>query len=142
MEVWMAGHGVARGSDRVLRDLILVVEPAPDVDLDEVDRSARQLRAELNDLDVESVAPASSDKAPPGAKGVDPASLTALLITLSATGGVFTVLLETARDWLARHASARRVSVTMDGDTLVLEKASPQEQRTLIKAYLCRHGVE
>lgn len=138
----MAGHGVARGSDSVLRDLILVVESEPDVDPDEVDRSARQLRAELNDLDVESVAPASSDKAPPGTKGVDPASLTALLITLSATGGVFTVLLETARDWLARHASARRVSVTIDGDTLVLEKASPQEQRTLIEAHMRHHGME
>jgi hypothetical protein len=138
----MIGHGVARGSEGVRRDLILVVESEPDVDPDEVDRSARQLRAELNDLDVESVAPASSDKAPPGAKGIDPASLTALMITLSATGGVFTVLLETARDWLARHASARRVSVTIDGDMLVLEKASQQEQRALIEAYMCRHGVE
>ncbi|MGH8601987.1 MAG: effector-associated constant component EACC1 [Gammaproteobacteria bacterium] len=137
----MTWHGVARGSDSVLRDLILVVESEPDVDPDEVDRSARRLRAELKDLDVESVAPASSESAPPGAKGVDPSNLTALLITLSASGGVFTVLIETAWDWLTRHASARRVSVTIDGDTLVLDKASAQERSALIGAYLSRHGV-
>ncbi|MGH3885952.1 MAG: effector-associated constant component EACC1 [Pseudonocardiaceae bacterium] len=138
----MAGHGVARGSDSVLRDLVLVVESEPDVDPIEVDRSARQLRAELKDLDVEAVAPASSENAPPGAKGVDPSSLTALLITLSATGGVFTVLIETVGDWLDRHASARRISVTIDGDTLVLEKSSAQERSALIGAYLRRHGVK
>jgi hypothetical protein len=138
----MAGHGVDRGSDSVLRDLILVVEPEPDVDLDAVDRLVRQLRGELKDLDIESVASVTSENAPLGAKGVDPFSLGALLITLSATGGVFTVLIETARDWLARHAAARRISVTIGDDTIVLEKGSAQERSALIEAYIRRHEVE
>lgn len=137
----MAGHGVARGPDSVLRDLVLVIESEPDVDPDEIDRSVRQLRSALNDLDVESVAPVTSENAPPGAKGVDPFSLGALLITLSATGGVFTVLIETVRDWLARNTAARRISVTIDGDTLVLEKGSARERSALIEAYLRHHGV-
>jgi hypothetical protein len=103
----MAGHDVDRASGRMLRGLALVVESEPDVDPDEVDRSVRQLRAELNDLDVESVIPMTPENAPPGAKGVDPYSLGVLLITLTATGGVVTTLIETARDWLARHAAAR-----------------------------------
>ncbi|MGH3973973.1 MAG: effector-associated constant component EACC1 [Pseudonocardiaceae bacterium] len=137
----MAEHGVTRGSVGALRDLVLVVESEPDVDPDGVDRLVRQLRAELKDLDVESVAPVSPENAPPGAKGVDPFSLGALLITLSGTGGLFTVLIETARNWLARHTAARRISVTIDGDTIVLEKGSAKERSMLIDAYLRRHGV-
>src|SRR5918911_4151048 len=100
----MAGYDAEPASGRVLRGLVLVVESEPDVDPDEVDRSLRQLRSELKDLDVESVTPMTSDNAPPGAKGVDSFSLGVLLVTLTATGGVVTTLIETARDWLARHA--------------------------------------
>ncbi|MBV9767672.1 MAG: hypothetical protein JOZ48_22725 [Acidobacteriaceae bacterium] len=138
----MAKHSVDRGSDSVLRDLLLVVESEPDVDPDEVDRLVRQLRAELTDLDVESVALVTSESAPLGAKGGDPFSLGALLITLTATGGVFTVLIETTRDWLARHTAARRISVTIDGDTIILEKGSAQERSALIGAYMRRHEVQ
>lgn len=138
----MASHDFDCRLGSVLRDLVLVVESEPDVDPDEVDRSLRQLRAELKELDIESVTPTSARNAPPGAKGVDPVSLAALLITLSAAGGVFTILLETARDWLARHAAARRISVTINGDTIVLERGSAQERGALIEAYIRRHGME
>jgi hypothetical protein len=138
----MAGYDINRGPDSVLRDVVLVVDSHPDVDPNETDRSIRQLRVELNDLDVESVAPIIPDNAPPGAKGVDPFSLGALLITLTAAGGVFTTLIETARDWLDRHAAARRISITIDGDTIVLEKGSAQERDALIDAYLRSHEVK
>jgi hypothetical protein len=135
----MAGHGGDSGAGSLLRDLVLVVEPDPDVDPDEVDRSVRQLRAELENLDVESVVAVTSENAPPGAKGVDPSSACALLIALTATGGVVTTVIDVARDWLARHAAARRISVTIDGDTVVVEKASVPERGALIEAYLRRH---
>lgn len=51
-------------------------------------------------------------------------------------------MIETARDWLARHAAARRISVTIDGDTLVLEQSSAQERTALIDAYVHRHEVK
>lgn len=137
----MAGHGSNHGAERAPRDLVLIVESAPDVDPDEVDRSVRQLRAEIKDLDVESVVPVASENTPPGAKGVDPSSLGALLITLTATPGVVTVLIGTVRDWLARHAAARRIVVTIDGDTIMLEKSSAQERSALIDTYLRRHEV-
>jgi hypothetical protein len=137
----LAGYGVDRGSDSALRDLVVVVESEPDVDPDEVDRSVRQLRAELKDLDVESVTPVTRKIAPLGAKGVDPVSVGALLITLSVSGGVFSVLIETVRDWLARHVAARRISLTINGDTIVLERSSKQERSALIEAYMRRHEV-
>jgi hypothetical protein len=138
----MAGHGVDRSPDSALRDLVLVVEPTSDVDPDEVDRSFRQLRAELRDLDVESITLINHENVPTGAKGADPVTLSALLITLSATGGVFPALIETLRDWLARHVATRRISVTIDGDTIVLEEGSEHERDALIKTYMRRHEVK
>lgn len=128
------------GPDIGLQAVLLVLEPGPDVDPDEAERSARQLHSELEELNVESVARVASDDAPEGAKG-DPVSLGTLLITLSATGGVFTTLIWAARDWLARNAAARRISVTIDGDTIALERASAQERSALIDAYIRRHEV-
>jgi hypothetical protein len=93
------------------------------VDPDKAERSARRLRAGLKALDVESISWMTSETAPECANGVDPFALAALLITLSDPGGVLTVLIETARDWLARNSAARRISVTINGDTIVLEKA-------------------
>lgn len=120
----MAGRSIEDGDDT--RDLVLVFEPEPDSDPDGVDRSIRRLRPELRDFDVESVLPLADENAPPGAKG-NPLDVSTLLITLSAAGGVFTVMIEAVRDWLARHAAAPRISVTIDGDTLVLERSSAQE---------------
>ncbi|HYZ36976.1 MAG TPA: hypothetical protein VE673_09695 [Pseudonocardiaceae bacterium] len=51
---------------------------------------------------MESVLPLADEDAPPGAKGI-PLHVSALLITLSAAGGVLTVVIEAVRDWLARH---------------------------------------
>lgn len=124
-----------------LRTVLLVFEPEPEVESEEAERSARQLRAELRELDVESVTPVTSQTVPEGAKGLDAAILGTLLITLSTAGGVFAMLIETARDWLARSTTARRISMTIDGDTLVLEKASAQERSDLIDAYIRRHEV-
>jgi hypothetical protein len=118
-----------------------VVESQPDADASEVDRLVRQLRAELVDLDIESVTPVTSEDLPPGAKGADAVSLGALLVTLTAAGGVLPVLIETARDWLARRAEARRISVTIDGDEIVLERGSASERTALIEAYIRRHEV-
>jgi hypothetical protein len=137
----MAGHSVNSGPDNMLRDLVLVVESEPDVDPDEVDRSVRQLRTELKDLDLQSIALMASENTPLGAKG-DPFSLGALLITLTAAGGALPILIEAARDWLTRKSTARRISVTIDGDTLVLDKSTTQERHTLIDAYLRRHGAQ
>jgi hypothetical protein len=69
--------------------------------------------------------------------------VSALLITLSAAGGVLTVVIEAVRDWLARHAAARRIYVTIDGDTLVLESSfSAQERTAVVEAYISRHEVK
>jgi hypothetical protein len=137
----MAGLGADPESDP-LRRLTLVVESDADADPVEVDRLVRQLRAELEHVDVEDVEPIGAGAVPEGAKGADPYSIGALLVTLSAAGGVFSLLIETARDWLGRQAAADKISVTIDGDTLVLEKSTKKERGALVEAYIRRHEVE
>jgi hypothetical protein len=123
-------------------NLLLVLEPDPGLDPDACERLTRQLRTELVELDVESVVPAMGGTAPDGAKGTDPVTLGAVIVALSASGGVFTGLIETLRDWLGRHAGRHRISVTIDGDTIELERATAGQQRDLVDAYVRRHSVE
>jgi hypothetical protein len=134
----MTGRGSA-GEIDPLRQLTVVVETEADAAPEELDQLVRQLRTELRNTEVEDVEPISAEDAPEGAKGADPYSIGALLVTLSAAGGVFSLLIETARDWLGRQAAADRISVTIDGDTLVLEKSSETERGELIEAYIRRH---
>jgi hypothetical protein len=120
--------------------LALVVVPDADVEPEEGERLTRQLRTELAELDVESIGWAAGDVVPAGAKGSDAVTLGAIVVALSASGGVFTALIETVRDWLGRQSGRHRVSVTIDGDTIELERASADQQRDIVDAYLRRHS--
>ena len=55
---------------------------------------------------------------------------------------MFIGLIETLRDWLGRHSGRHRISVTIDGDTIELERATAGQQRELVDAYVRRHSVE
>lgn len=119
--------------------VMLVVAPDPEMDAEAAERPVRQLRAEIAGLDVDSVRPAPAGAAPDGAKGADSLTLGAIVVVLGASGGVFTALVETVRDWLDRSSARHRVSVTIDGDTIELERASDVERRDLVAAYIRRH---
>lgn len=134
----MTGPGIENQAPPV-RQLTVVVEAESDADPAELDQLVRRLHTELRNTDVEDIEPVSSEQVPPGAKGADPASIGALLVTLSAAGGVFSMLIQTTRDWLGRQATADKISVTIDGDTLVLEKSSEAERTALVEAYIRRH---
>jgi hypothetical protein len=122
-----------------LLGVLVTVHPDPAEGDEVAERLGRQLRAELSELDVESVRPAPGAPAPEGAKGADPVTVGAVLVALSASGGVFPAVVETIKDWLARHAARHRVSVTIDGDTLQLEKATEQQRQDVVDAFVRRH---
>ncbi|WP_369034572.1 MULTISPECIES: effector-associated constant component EACC1 [Streptomyces] len=111
----------------------------PELDPEPAERLTRQLRAEITELDVDSVRPAPVGTVPDGAKGTEALALGAVVVALSASGGVFPTLIETVRDWLGRHSARHRVSLTIDGDTIELDRASAAERRELIDAYVRRH---
>ncbi|MFD8222494.1 hypothetical protein ACFV2U_55015 [Streptomyces sp. NPDC059697] len=120
--------------------LLLSIAFDPELDPEPAERLTRQLRAEIAALDIESVGPAPAGAAPDGAKGTDAVTLGAVVVALSASSGVFTTLIETLRDWLSRHSARHRISVTIDGDTIELERASAAERQELVDAYVRRHS--
>jgi hypothetical protein len=120
-------------------ELLVVLEPEPGADAEETDLLGRSLRRELRSLDVDDVFPVSAGEAPPGSKGIDAASATELLVTLTASGGVFATVVATVKDWLSRRSPGHKVRLTIDGDTLELDSASPAERAELIDTFVRRH---
>jgi hypothetical protein len=114
------------------------LEVADEAGDEELDRLARRLRAELGELDVDVLAVAGD--LPAGAKAADPVTIGSLVVAFSAAGGVFPGLLETLREWLGRQAGKHRIKVTVDGDTVELERATSAERQQLIDAFVRRHG--
>lgn len=122
-------------------DVLVVLAPDPEVDPEIVDRTARQLRAELAELDIESIRNAPGEPAPAHTKGVDGATISDIIMTMSASGGALTVAIAALKEWLARQSRRHHISVTIDGDTLELDHASDDERRRLIDAYVRRHST-
>jgi hypothetical protein len=63
-----------------------------------------------------------------------------LVVAFSASGGVFTTLVGTLRDWLDRQSGRHRISVTIDGDTIELDRASAAQRQQLLDAFVRRHS--
>jgi hypothetical protein len=126
-------------ADGDLRTVTLTLHPDPDSSPDEVDRMSRQLRSQLRSLGVESVDRLDQDEAPEGAKG-DPSTWMAMLVTLGSAGGVFPSLIGIVGNWLATHTGTHRISLTIDGDSIELDRASIDERRELIEAFVHRHS--
>ena len=120
-------------------ELLVTLEPETGADAEETDSLGRSLRRELRSLDVDDVAAAAAGEAPAGAKGIDAAAATELLVTLSASGGVLAMVVATVKDWLARRAGGHKITLTVDGDTLELDGASPAERAQLIDTFVRRH---
>ncbi|OAR23266.1 hypothetical protein A8W25_27615 [Streptomyces sp. ERV7] len=122
-----------------MREVLLSLTPDEESDAEDTDRLMRRLRAELRELDVDVLRPVPASELPAGAKGGDPVTVGAIVVALSASGGVFTVLIDTLRDWLGRQSARHRISVTIDGDTIELEHATAEERRELIDGFVRRH---
>ncbi|WP_328444085.1 MULTISPECIES: effector-associated constant component EACC1 [unclassified Amycolatopsis] len=121
------------------RRALLRLEAGDDADAEELDRLARRLRAELGELDLDVLAVPAGEP-PEGAKAADPVTIGTLVVAFSAAGGVFPGLVDTLRDWLGRQAGKHKITVTVDGDTVELERATVAERQQLIDAFVRRHG--
>jgi len=118
--------------------LIINIHARPEDDAEKLAGLTRQLRTELMELDIESANLVRAGKIPAGAKTGEPITWGALLVTLAASGGVLTALINVLQSWLTRHEQ-RGVSLEVDGDKLEVKGMSSQEQQQLIDAWLSRH---
>ena len=117
--------------------VILHVLVGDDGDLEELADLADQLRGELLELDVISVAPLAAEEVPAGAKGAGP--LAGWLVTQFATVDGLRAVLHAAWGWAVRNR--RTVEITIGADVLKVTDATAQQQQELIDAWLARHDA-
>jgi len=94
-------------------------------DKEELDRLTRQLRDEIDELDVEAVGLARGAELPPGAKG-DPIAIGSIVVAL-ASAGVFTGLIELLKSWALRREGRTVTLKAKLGDREVELAYSPAE---------------
>lgn len=109
---------------------------SPDADAAELDAATLQLRADLLELDIESVERPTT-LPPPGARSAE----VALLGTLVVTAGQQAILTlgRVLSDWLSRGPK-RTVKLQLDDDLIELSNVSGEDQRRLLDAFLARHA--
>jgi hypothetical protein len=123
---------------RVLR-LALTVDPSLAGDSEELEIITRQLRDSILDLPVETVESPPTTGTPGGAKG-DAGIAGTLLITLAASGGVITTLINTVQSYLSqKRERSPTVTVDVNGDRLTVTGLSSKDGKRLIDAWIARH---
>jgi hypothetical protein len=106
----------------------------PDSDEEERADLASRLRAEIKEHGIDDVAHPSRD-APAGAKGAA-LDWAQLVITFA---GTMPSLVIAVQGWLGRHPNAA-IELEIDGDRLVVEKASRADARRAMEVFFARHG--
>jgi hypothetical protein len=95
------------------------------------------LRADLLELDVDSVDPVPVEAAPEQAKGV--AELVGWLAVRFGTVETVRAVVAAVRGWAAR--TNRVVEVSVGGDVLKLTGATSEQQDRIIDGWLARHAA-
>ena len=121
-------------------ELSVKLQAGPDTDGEELGQLASRLRAELLDLDVDSVRQPVRGEAPGDAKGADLLAAGELVVGLVAGPSVLASVIDAVRSWLGRN-HARSVRLSLGGDALEVSGVSSAEQERLIDLWVTRHGT-
>ncbi len=120
------------------KQVILNIDAGQEDDPEEIERFTQQLREDLTELDVEAVDLVRAGETPAKAKVGDPIIWGTLLLTLAASGGVITTVINVLQSWLTRQ-ERRSISLEIDGDKLEIKGISSKEQQRLINEWRSRH---
>ncbi|HJR81985.1 MAG TPA: hypothetical protein VJ821_18065 [Anaerolineales bacterium] len=106
-------------------------------DPEELDELARQLRAEVEELNIDSIEQVSAGSAPQGTKAVDMAAIGQMAVTLAPT--IVPPLFDVLKSWVERKPSTPvKVKVKVGKRTAQIEydptKTSAKDLEALIKA--------
>lgn len=115
----------------------LQIEPGADLDAEELERLAVQLREELLELDVGSVLPVSAGPAPEGARAVEALAVGVMMITAVRSGAAVFSVVTAVRSWLNRNKTTR-VRLTLNGHELEVDGLSSEAQERMITEWLAR----
>jgi hypothetical protein len=109
--------------------------------MDELERISASRRRQLLELDVRDVRVPPGSAAPDGARSAGLAEVGTLLVDLGKAGAGLLPLLTFLNGWVSRRPTGS-VSVTVDGDTITLDAATPEQQDAAFQLFLQRHGGE
>lgn len=116
-------------------DLVLQVAPAPDSDDGEVAELTQRLRAELLELDVDSVDPIADAAEAAGAKGLE--TLVGWLAVRLGKEGLRAAI-SVVVNWATR--TGHNVEVSYDGDVLKVSGVTSAQQERIINDFLAQHA--
>ena len=116
---------------------VLIELSLADGDSVELDELTRQLRSEVQELDIDSLHEVSEGTAPAGTKGMDPAAIGQMAITLAPT--IIPPLFGLLKSWVERKPSTPvKVTVKVGRKTAQIEydptKTSAKDLDLLIKS--------
>ena len=107
------------------------------IDDEEIDISTQQLIRELRELDVDGIKYEKTD-APVGAKSAAAITLGTVIMTIMASGGVLTSVINAIQSWLVEKNN-QTVVLEIDGDRLEVTGLDDKEQKKLINIWINRH---
>ena len=109
----------------------------PGADAETLDQLTNDLRLELLELDVDSVSPVSAGPAPEDSKGLELVAIGALLVHVKDSLPLVKSVVSVVRSWLLRGSSSgRSLKVTVDGRTLDLSAATPEQQQQIVDEFV------
>jgi hypothetical protein len=111
-----------------------------DLDSEEIDQLAQQLRVELLESDADSVDFVSVGEAPLGTRAIDIAALGGLLVTVSESIEALSTVIDTVRRWLSRRGRGS-VKLQIGDDILELSSVSKAREDQIVNAFLARHAM-
>jgi hypothetical protein len=116
---------------------LIVVVSVEDADPDELDKLTRQLRVEVDELEVESVEQVSAGPAAEGTKAVDMAAIGQLAVTLAPS--LVPPLFDLLKSWVERKPSTPvKITVKAGRKTTQIEydptRTSASDVEELVKA--------
>lgn len=122
----------------MLPPLQLVIDPGPDAEAEDYERSSRALRDELLDLDVDTVAYGAA-VTPSGAKTAAGVDIGTLVVTLS-NSAVLVSLVSVLKSWVGR-ARGRKVTMRFGQheDSIEISGASRQDLTEVLQSWAARH---
>lgn len=126
--MWPGQPESGGGAVRVWVDVVLLGD-----DPEQADRAIRQLRAELvaGDFETRSV----SVPPPAGSKG-DAAAVGAVAVALGGAGGMVPLLIALLKDWLGRRSVSGALRLTLNGQSIEVDRTTVEERQQLIEAFL------
>lgn len=122
-----------------VRRLTLDVDLPDETDERERAELAQRLYLELGQLDVDSASFADGGAAPVGSKA-DALTLSTILLTFAASGGVFTTIISAVRDWVLRQPQPVVVDIKIDDDEFRIEGATTEERLRLLDTFVAGHS--